>query len=120
MAVAVGEKAPLAVAADELVDVAVGVAGAVSFTGVAEDHSRAVFFHAGAPIRFERIRGARPHVRAGNGPGPGRHAAALLQVFRAFANADRVAQTVGDGGQGHEAAAGEDSLTVDARLADAE
>ena len=68
MAVAVKEKASPAVTADELVDVPVRVAGAVSLSGVAQDHARAVFLDAGSGIRLIRVWSTRPQIRAGTAP----------------------------------------------------
>ena len=71
MPVAEQEEAGAAVAAEELVDVPLRVAGAAPLAGVAEGHPRAVLAAAGAAVGVEGVGGARPELRVRHGADAG-------------------------------------------------
>ena len=55
-------------AAEELVDIPVGITGPVSFTGMPQDHARAVLADARPSVGFVGIGSTRPEIGAGDCP----------------------------------------------------
>src|SRR5262249_19489892 len=116
VAVAVKKVTSPTVATGELIDVSIGVAGAVSLARVPQDHSRAVLLDACPRIGFKRIRSTRPHIRTGDRPGPRRHTTALLQAHRSLTDHERLAQPIGDRHERHITPAKEDAFAINAWL----